>query len=59
MTDRQFVIRACQLKGIALIPPSKGSPGILGTIWSNGVGRHVIDATTWAEARKQLKQWLI
>ena len=54
MTDRQYVTRACQIKGIDLIAPTRKSPGILGTHWVNGFGRNVIDAQTWSEARKQI-----
>jgi methionine salvage enolase-phosphatase E1 len=56
-TARSYVIRAAQIKGIALIKPTRGNPGILGTVWKDGFGSHVIDAATWAEARTQINAW--
>lgn len=57
MTDRQYVIRACEMARVDLIKPTRECPGILGTHWYNGFGTNVIDAATWAEARQQLRIW--
>jgi hypothetical protein len=58
MTDKQYTIRAAQLKGLSLIKPTKGNPGILAHNFNQkdarGVFPCVIDAPTWAEARKQI-----
>lgn len=57
MTDKDYVIRACELKAIDLIKPTKRAPGILATDWNRKVsGAHpcVIDAPTWSDARAQI-----
>ncbi len=58
MTNQQYVVRSAQLKGLSLIKPTKGNPGILAynfkTKDANGVFPCVIDAQTWAEARTQI-----
>ena len=57
MTDRQYVIRACQMARVDLIPATRDNPGILGTHWYNGFGSNVIDAQNWADAKEQLNKW--
>ena len=57
MTDREYVIRACEIGGIDLIKPTKRSPGIVATDYTRKVGgihRSVIDAQTWKQARGQI-----
>jgi hypothetical protein len=54
MNDRQYVIRAAQLKGLAICKQTKQDKGILVHDWSSGFGRCIVDAVTWADARKQL-----
>lgn len=53
-TDRQYVERAAQMMGVNLMPPTKKAPGILGMHWVKGFGYCVVDAETWADARKQI-----
>ena len=57
MTDKQYVVRAAQLKGLSLLRPTKGSPGILATDYNNkdarGLFPCVIDASNWEQARAQ------
>lgn len=55
MTDRQYVIRACQMLGVDLIMPTRAAPDILGVHWVNGYGHVVIDARKWSQAREQLR----
>lgn len=61
MNARQYVIRAAQLKGLSLIKPTKGNPGILALNFNQkneqGVYPCVIDAQTWAEAQKQINNY--
>jgi hypothetical protein len=60
MTAKQYVIRATQIKGLDLIKPTKGNPGILAIDYTRKVGGvHpcVIDARTWAEAQTQLNNY--
>lgn len=61
MTNAQYVTRAAQLKGLSLIKPTKGNPGILAYNFNskgpNGVFPCVIDAQTWAEARTQITNY--
>jgi hypothetical protein len=61
MTAQQYVVRSAQLKGLSLIKPTKGNPGILAFNYSQkdsrGVYPCVIDATTWAEAQKQITNY--
>lgn len=57
MTDKDYVIRACELKAIDLIKPTKKSPRIVAINWNwkvSGVHPCVIDADTWSEARAQI-----
>ena len=58
MTDRQYVIRAAQIKGLSLIKPTKGNPSIIAHDYNKkdarGLFPSVIDATNWAEARSQI-----
>lgn len=58
MTNAQYVIRAAQIKGLSLIKPIKGNPGVLAYDFNKkdarGVFPCVIDAQTWAEARQQI-----
>lgn len=56
-SDRQYVIRACQMLKVDLLKPTRHAPGILATSWVNGFGHSVIDASTWGEARTQLDSW--
>ena len=49
--------RAAQVLGLDLIKPAKGAPEILGFHYSNGFGKCVIDAPTWAEARTQITKF--
>ena len=57
MTDKQYVVRAAQLKGLSLIKPTKGNSGILATDYNKKYGRGlfpcVIDAANWEQARSQ------
>lgn len=61
MTAQQFVTRSAQLKGLSLIKPRKGNPGILAYNFNQknnrGVFPCVIDAATWAEAQKQITNY--
>lgn len=60
MTNQQYVVRAAQLKGLSLIKPTKGNPGILAYNFNtktNGIHPCVIDAQTWAEARTQITNY--
>ena len=58
MTNAQYVTRAAQLKGLSLIKPTKGNPGILAYDFSKkdarGVFPCVIDANNWEQARSQV-----
>ena len=57
MTDRDYVIRTCEIGGIDLIKPTKRAPGIVATDYTRKVGgvyRSVIDAQTWKQARGQI-----
>jgi len=57
MTDREYVIRACEMGGIDLIKPTKRSPGIVAHDYTrkvSGVHPSVIDAQTWKQARGQI-----
>lgn len=56
MTDKQYTLRAAQLKGLDLIKPTKGNPGILAIDFKNK-GKCVIDAQTWAQARTQINNY--
>lgn len=61
ITDRQYVIRACQIKGVDLLSPKKNSPEIIGTFWADKDGREfgytVIDALTWLDAKRQINEF--
>lgn len=61
MTAQQYVTRSAQLKGLSLIKPTKGNPGILALDFNKkdarGVYPCVIDAPTWAEAQKQITNY--
>jgi len=61
MTDREYTIRAAQLKGLSLVKPTKGNPGILAhdfkTKDARGLFPCVIDAQTWAQARAQINNY--
>lgn len=61
MTAQQFVIRSAQIKGLSLIKPTKGNPGVLAIDFTKkdarGVFPCVIDAPTWAEAQKQITNY--
>jgi hypothetical protein len=54
MSDKDYVIRAAKQMKVDLIKPTRGCPGIIGTDWTSGFGKSVIDAQDWSEARKQL-----
>lgn len=61
MTDKDYVIRACEMKAIDLIKPTKRALGIVATDWNrkvSGVHPCVIDADTWGDARKQVDAYL-
>ena len=57
MTDRQYVVRAAQLRGYALSAPTRRAPGILVMDWSSGRGVVVVDAATWSDARVQINAY--
>lgn len=61
MTAQQYVIRAAQMKGLSLIKPTRGNPGILAYDYNKknaaGVFPCVIDAKTWAEAQTQINNY--
>jgi hypothetical protein len=61
MTNAQYVTRAAQLKGLSLIKPTKGNPGILAYDFTKkdarGVFPCVIDAQTWEQARSQVTNY--
>lgn len=57
MNDRDYVIRACQIKGLDLMKPKRGNPGILAYNQDKPVSRCVIDAQKWAEAREQINAY--
>jgi hypothetical protein len=60
MTDRDYVIRACEMLALDLLKPTKRCPGILATDWNrkvSGVHPCVIDAQTWAQARGQVNAY--
>jgi hypothetical protein len=54
MTDKEYVIRAAKQMNVDLIKPTRGLKDIIGTDWSSGFGKSVIDAQNWADARAQL-----
>ena len=58
MTDREYVIRACQMKRLDLLKPTKGNPGVVAYDMRNknahGVYPCIIEANNWQEARKQI-----
>ena len=58
MTNAQYVSRAAKLKGLSIIKPTNGNPGILAYDFtkkdSSGVFPCVIDAQTWDQARSQI-----
>jgi hypothetical protein len=57
MTDREFVIHSCKIKGLSIWMPKRGCPGIVAHDFQKKVGGVfpcIIDAKTWAEAKKQL-----
>lgn len=56
MNDRQYVIRACEVKGFDLLKPTKAAPGIVVYDYKSGFGRCIVEADTWAQARTQLDQ---
>lgn len=53
MTDKQYVIRACQLRGVDLFQPTRKAPGILGM----KDNQYVIDCAKWSEAREQINKF--
>lgn len=61
MTDRQYTMRAAQMKGLDLIKPTKECPGIIAYNMKQkdqrGIYPCIIDAKTWAEARDQLNNY--
>jgi hypothetical protein len=60
MTNAQYVVRAAQIKGLSLIKPTKGNPGILAIDYNNksgGVHTLVIDAQNWAQAKQQIDNY--
>lgn len=61
MTNAQYVIRTAQIKGLSLIRPTKGNPGILAYDFSKkdarGVFPCVIDAANWSQAREQINNY--
>lgn len=61
MTNAQYVARAAQIKGLSLIKPTKGNPGILAYDFSKkdarGIFPCVIDANTWEQARSQITNY--
>lgn len=58
MTDKQYVIRAAEMMGIMLIPPTRACPGILGYVNVNGFNKCVVDAMKWAEAKEQINKYV-
>lgn len=54
LTDRLYTIRATQLKGLDLIRPTRADKTIMIYDWSSGVGRCVVEAGSWADARTKL-----
>ena len=59
MTDKQYVVRAAQLRGYALSAPTRKAPGILVIDWSSGKGVVAVDATTWSDARAQINTYAL
>jgi hypothetical protein len=61
MTDKQYVIRAAQIKGLDLLKPTKSVPEIYAVDYNNkdrsGCYKNVIDAKTWTEARQQIDKY--
>lgn len=61
MTDREYTIGAAKMKGLSLVLPKRGAPEILAYDFkkknAQGVFPCVIDALTWADARKQLNNF--
>jgi hypothetical protein len=57
MTDRQYVIRAAQLKGVSIIPATRQAPDILGMVDVGSTYKIVVDAKNWAEAREQINKF--
>ena len=61
MTNAQYVARAAQLKGLSLIKPTKGNPGILAYDFnkrdSRGLFPCVVDASSWGQARSQITNY--
>ena len=58
MTDREYALRAAQIKGLTVSKPTKRSPEIIAYDFNNknerGIYPCVIYAKTWAEARAQI-----
>ena len=59
MTDKQYVVRAAQLRGYALSAPTRKAPDILVMDWSSGKGVVVVDATNWNDARVQINAYAL
>ncbi len=57
MTSKQKVIRFCDMRGLTLCRPTKGSPDIIVTEYKYGFGHHVADGLTWADVEAKLVQW--
>ena len=59
--DRIYVIRACKLKNLDLIKPSKGAEGILAYAQNVSnplhVGACVVCAGNWTDARTQINNY--
>lgn len=59
MTDRQYLIYACQVLGLDLIKPTKGSKDIL--IYKEIGGKYecIVESMTWADARVKLSKFIV
>jgi hypothetical protein len=57
MTDRDYVIRACEMLALDLLKPTRAAPGITAYDFGRkdkGIHPCVIDAQTWKQARGQI-----
>ena len=57
LTDREYVLRAADLKGLIIWKPTRANPGITGYLQQNGFYKQVLDAKNWAEARTQINNY--
>jgi hypothetical protein len=60
MNDRDYVIRACQMKKLDLIKPKRGLPGVIVYDFNvKPVAPCVVDAANWKVAREQINAYFM